>query len=361
MRLIFYLLLYIISIGAAFAMDGGDLAKKGEFPSYVRVYTEDGHSCGGTIISPYHVLTTAGCLVDEQFNKVHQWSLKVVPQISLNQSTPLDREERGIRVQKKCVPSILRNSGRIIDINSIGILLLSKPIDLCGDSSLSAAAFPRCGRDRHDSPDTWAIGIGATPSGNTTHSSEPGTLRKLAIKTRECPYNQPITCFNSGADPRTRVSTSKLRLHYISTYCFNSTNQHTHPNVLLIGDYGNPVLAKNSDGTQIIEGVIVKQPELKFGVYYDICGFSKTIFDLLLDCSEDDEVSVVGLSYTLKVASDKLYSAGIERRRSSEVAIGYAGCDISWVGYLVQKFSAFLLSSFTPFAHGLHQEELALH
>ena len=56
---------------------GGSYTKKGSWPSMVSLGDEEGHFCGGTILSNTRILTAAHCLVEEDGSLITDFSVSV--------------------------------------------------------------------------------------------------------------------------------------------------------------------------------------------------------------------------------------------------------------------------------------------
>ena len=158
------------------AIEGGQDALMGEFPSYVTIHLNSTHHCGGTIIEEDQILTAASCLFKDE-EPIDEKFLLVVKPIDNERPGSMDIQTEGIQVVRKCIPKFYKP---LEDKFDIAVLKLSRPYDLWRQDL--RAKLPSCPLNAFT---IWSVGMGSIIDPDLPHLY-PEYLQKLAVKSETC-------------------------------------------------------------------------------------------------------------------------------------------------------------------------------
>uniref|UniRef100_A0A3B4H9X3 Transmembrane serine protease 3a n=1 Tax=Pundamilia nyererei TaxID=303518 RepID=A0A3B4H9X3_9CICH len=128
---------------------GGNITKQGQFPWQVSLHFRNEHLCGGSIISPYWVITAAHCV----FVNSSMWAVYV----GLTEQ-PLHGAQ-ALAVEKIVYHNRYRQKGLDYDI---ALMKLAKQLEVNGISSVQPICLPSHGEEFKEGTLCWISGWGAT-------------------------------------------------------------------------------------------------------------------------------------------------------------------------------------------------------
>lgn len=173
---------------------GGYNAKPGEYPAYVylRAVLKSGNEvaqCGGTILSPTHVLTAAHCLKNLR-------ELWVQPTIKQPRRTPRSAPDKWFKAKRWCLHNYWRSpndSGSEMR-NDIGLIKLERAIKF--DRRTQSACLPEKAISKDQQ--AYAVGLGITKGPKDPREAE--TLQVLPVKRSTCstPVDSSRVCFRTN-------------------------------------------------------------------------------------------------------------------------------------------------------------------
>ncbi|XP_039455749.1 transmembrane protease serine 3 [Oreochromis aureus] len=134
---------------------GGNISKQGQFPWQVSLHFRNEHLCGGSIISPYWVITAAHCVYG--FVNSSMWAVYV----GLTEQ-PLHGAQ-ALAVEKIVYHNRYRQKGLGYDI---ALMKLAKPLEV--DGSVQPICLPSHGEEFKEGTLCWISGWGATEEDGDT-------------------------------------------------------------------------------------------------------------------------------------------------------------------------------------------------